>query len=167
MRRRYQREVYTQRVNAIRETMPDACIGVDVIVGFPGETDADFLETYQYLVDLPISYLHVFTYSERDNTLAASMSDAVDGKVRAQRSEMLRILSEKKKQAFYRSQLGTDRKVLWEAEKNGDSMFGFTDNYIKVRTPWNSKLINTISEVKLLGIDSEGIVQCAELIHTA
>jgi threonylcarbamoyladenosine tRNA methylthiotransferase MtaB len=95
------------------------------------------------------------------------MSDAVDGKVRAQRSEMLRILSEKKKQAFYRSQLGTDRKVLWEAEKNGDSMFGFTDNYIKVRTPWNSKLINTISEVKLLGIDSEGIVQCAELIHTA
>ena len=167
MRRRYQREVYTQRVNAIRETMPDACIGVDVIVGFPGETDADFRETYQYLVDLPISYLHVFTYSERDNTLAASMSDAVDGKVRAQRSEMLRILSEKKKQAFYRSQLGTDRKVLWEAEKNGDSMFGFTDNYIKVRTPWNSKLINTISEVKLLGIDSEGIVQCAELIHTA
>jgi threonylcarbamoyladenosine tRNA methylthiotransferase MtaB len=167
MRRRYQRDVYTHRVNTIRETMPDACIGVDVIVGFPGETDHDFLETYQYLVDLPVSYLHVFTYSERDNTLAASMPDSVDGKVRAQRSEMLRILSEKKKQAFYRSQLGSDHKVLWEAEQNGDSMFGFTDNYIKVRTPWNSMLINTISEVKLLGIDSEGIVQCAELIHTA
>ncbi|MFN5371973.1 MAG: tRNA (N(6)-L-threonylcarbamoyladenosine(37)-C(2))-methylthiotransferase MtaB [Bacteroidia bacterium] len=167
MRRRYQRDLYTRRVDAIRAAMPDACIGVDVIVGFPGETDADFRETYQYLVDLPISYLHVFTYSERDNTLAASMPDAVDGKDRAQRSEMLRILSEKKKQAFYRSQLGTERNVLWEAEQHGDSMFGFTDNYIKVRTPWNSKLINTISEVKLLDVDSEGIVQCAELIHTA
>jgi threonylcarbamoyladenosine tRNA methylthiotransferase MtaB len=167
MRRRYQRDLYTRRVDAIRAAMPDACIGVDVIVGFPGETDADFRETYQYLVDLPISYLHVFTYSERDNTLAATMPDAVHGKDRAQRSEMLRILSEKKKQAFYRSQLGTERNVLWEAEQHGDSMFGFTDNYIKVRTPWNSMLINTISEVKLLGIDSEGIVQCAELIHTA
>jgi threonylcarbamoyladenosine tRNA methylthiotransferase MtaB len=165
MRRRYQRDVYTSRVAAIRETMPDACIGVDVIVGFPGETDHDFLETYQYLVDLPVSYLHVFTYSERDNTLAASMPDAVDGKVRAQRSEMLRILSEKKKQAFYRSQLGTERKVLWEAEQNGDSMFGFTDNYVKVRTPWNSNLINTISMVRLMDIDSDGIVTCAELIH--
>jgi threonylcarbamoyladenosine tRNA methylthiotransferase MtaB len=167
MRRRYQRDVYTRRVSSIREIMPDACIGVDVIVGFPGETDSDFLETYQYLVDLPVSYLHVFTYSERDNTLASSMPDAVDGKIRAQRSEMLRILSEKKKQAFYRSQLGAERKVLWEAEQNGDSMFGFTDNYVKVRTPWNSKLINTISEVKLLEIDSEGIVQCVELLHSA
>jgi threonylcarbamoyladenosine tRNA methylthiotransferase MtaB len=162
MRRRYQRDVYTQRVDTIRSLMPDACIGVDVIVGFPGETDADFLETYQYLIDLPISYLHVFTYSERDNTLAAQMPGSVDLKTRAQRSEMLRILSEKKKQAFYRSQLGKERKVLWEAERDGNSMFGFTDNYVKVKTTWNPNIVNTIADVKLLEIDADGIVACAE-----
>lgn len=167
MRRRYQRELYTRRVEAICAAMPDASIGVDVIVGFPGETETDFRETFDYLVDLPISYLHVFTYSERDNTIAATMRNVVDGKVRSQRSEMLRILSEKKKQAFYRTQLGTKRKVLWEAEQNGNSMFGFTDNYVKVRTSWNKKRINTISEVKLLEVDAEGIVQCADLLQTA
>ncbi len=166
MRRRYQRDLYTQRVTFIQTHMPEACIGVDVIVGFPGETNADFEETYQYLVDLPISYLHVFTYSERDNTLAASMPGAVHPNVRAERSEMLRHLSEKKKQAFYRSQLGQERMVLWEAERNENTMYGFTDNYVKVKTKWDAELINTISQVKLIAIDAEGAVQCAELNYS-
>ncbi len=157
MRRRYQRELYTQRVESILHFMPDACIGVDVIVGFPGETREDFLETYQYLNELPISYLHVFTYSERDNTFAISMEGVVDQKERAERSKMLRILSEKKKRAFYNQHIGKSYPVLWEAEKTEDQMFGFTSNYIKVKTMWNPDLINQIRIAEVTSIDEDGI----------
>src|SRR5690554_1048168 len=119
MRRRYLRELYAERVLRIRKTMPDACIGVDVIVGFPGETDEHFLETYNFLTDLDISYLHVFTYSERDNTLAAQMENSVPMNIRSKRSKMLRGLSVKKRRAFYESQLGKTKKVLFENEKIG------------------------------------------------
>jgi threonylcarbamoyladenosine tRNA methylthiotransferase MtaB len=166
MRRRYQRELYTQRVESILQTMPDACIGVDVIVGFPGETDEDFLETYQYLNELPISYLHVFTYSERDNTHAVSMAGVVDQKTRAERSQMLRILSEKKKRAFYLQHVGRKYPVLWEGEKTEGEMFGFTSNYIKVRTPWNPELINQIRFAEITAIQEDGIGSVEHLEHS-
>lgn len=159
MKRRYLREVYTERVNKIREVMPDACIGVDVIVGFPGETDEHFLETYHFLNDLDISYLHVFTYSERDNTEAAKMADPVPANVRAKRSKMLRGLSVKKRRAFYESQLGTNRTVLFEGENKEGYIHGFTENYVKVKTPWNPELINTLHEISLTKIDEDGSVR--------
>jgi threonylcarbamoyladenosine tRNA methylthiotransferase MtaB len=166
MRRRYQRELYTQRVESILQTMPDACIGVDVIVGFPGETNEDFLETYQYLNELPISYLHVFTYSERDNTHAVSMTGVVNQKARAERSQMLRILSEKKKRAFYLQHVGRKYPVLWEGEKSEGEMFGFTSNYIKVRTPWNPELINQIRFAEITAIEEDGIGSVKLLEHS-
>jgi len=159
MRRRYLREVYTERVAKIREVMPHACIGVDVIVGFPGETDEHFLETYNYLNSLDISYLHVFTYSERDNTPAATMSGEVPANVRAKRSKMLRGLSVKKRRAFYESQLGTTRTVLFEGENKEGYIHGFTENYVKVKTPWNPELVNTLHEVSLTTIDDDGLVR--------
>ena len=159
MKRRYQREVYTERVNKIREVMPDACIGVDVIVGFPGETDEHFLETYHFLNDLDISYLHVFTYSERDNTEAAEMKDVVPNNVRAKRSKMLRGLSVKKRRAFYESQIGTNRTVLFEAENKEGYIHGFTENYVRVKTPWNPELANTLQEIHLTKIDEDGSVR--------
>lgn len=159
MKRRYQREVYTERVNKIREVMPDACIGVDVIVGFPGETDEHFLETYHFLNDLNISYLHVFTYSERDNTEAAEMLGVVPANVRAKRSKMLRGLSVKKRRAFYESQIGTNRTVLFESENKEGYIHGFTENYIKVKTPWNPALANTLQEINLTNIDEDGSVR--------
>jgi len=159
MRRRYLREVYTERVNKIREVMPHACIGVDVIVGFPGETDAHFLETYNYLNEMDISYLHVFTYSERDNTPAATMDGAVPNNVRAKRSKMLRGLSVKKRRAFYESQIGTTRTVLFECENREGYIHGFTENYVKVKMHWNPELVNTLQEVKLLSIDEDGLVK--------
>lgn len=159
MRRRYLREVYTDRVSKIREVMPHACIGVDVIVGFPGETDELFLETYNYLNALDISYLHVFTYSERDNTPAAEMPGAVPMNVRSKRSKMLRGLSVKKRRAFYESQLGTIRTVLFEGENKEGYIHGFTENYVKVKAPWNPELINTLHEVNLTRIDEDGIVR--------
>ncbi|HCY81022.1 MAG TPA: tRNA (N(6)-L-threonylcarbamoyladenosine(37)-C(2))-methylthiotransferase MtaB, partial [Xanthomarina gelatinilytica] len=137
MRRRYMRELYIDRVAKIKEVMPHACIGVDVIVGFPGETDELFLETYNFLNELDISYLHVFTYSERDNTLAANMDGVVPKRVRAKRSKMLRGLSAKKRRAFYESQLDTTRKVLFESENKEGYIQGFTGNYVKVKAPWN------------------------------
>ncbi|OYQ39578.1 tRNA (N(6)-L-threonylcarbamoyladenosine(37)-C(2))-methylthiotransferase MtaB [Flavobacterium aurantiibacter] len=161
MKRRYLRELYQDRVTAIREAMPHACIGVDVIVGFPGETDAHFLETYQFLSDLDISYLHVFTYSERDNTEAAVMSDVVDTAVRAKRSKMLRGLSVKKRRAFYESQLGTKRTVLWETENRSGYMHGFTENYVKVKKPWNPEFANVLEAVILTKIDDDGLVRVA------
>jgi threonylcarbamoyladenosine tRNA methylthiotransferase MtaB len=148
MRRRYQRELYTQRVESILQTMPDACIGVDVIVGFPGETDEDFLETYQYLNELPISYLHVFTYSERENTEAVEMEGVVPIAERKKRNKMLRILSEKKKMAFYQTQLGKTLPVLWEHEEKDGKMFGFTENYVRVQKPFDASSINQIEMVK-------------------
>jgi threonylcarbamoyladenosine tRNA methylthiotransferase MtaB len=159
MKRRYLRELYVDRVNKIREVMPNACIGVDVIVGFPGETDEHFLETYHFLNDLDISYLHVFTYSERDNTEAAEMDGVVPANVRSKRSKMLRGLSVKKRRAFYESQLGTTRTVLFEAENKEGYIHGFTENYVKVKTPWNPELVNTLHEIKLTKIDEDGAVR--------
>jgi len=159
MRRRYLREVYAERVNKIREVMPHACIGVDVIVGFPGETDEHFLETYNYLNEMDISYLHVFTYSERDNTPAASMPGEVPANVRSKRSKMLRGLSVKKRRAFYESQLGTNRTVLFESENKEGFIHGFTENYVKVKTYWNPELVNTLHKVTLTKIDDDGIVR--------
>ncbi len=159
MRRRYQKELYVDRVQAIKKHMPDACIGVDVIVGFPGETDAHFLETYHFLSELDVSYLHVFTYSERDNTLAATMEGVVPVNVRKKRSKMLRSLSVKKRRSFYQSQLGKVKKVLFEAENKQGYIYGFTENYVKIRTPWNPEWVNTIHSVQLLEIDESGWVR--------
>ena len=159
MKRRYQREVYVDRVNKIREVMPNACIGVDVIVGFPGETDEHFLETYNFLNELDISYLHVFTYSERDNTEAATMENVVPMNVRSKRSKMLRGLSVKKRRAFYESQIGTNHTVLFEGENKEGYIHGFTENYVKVKTPWNPELVNTLHEINLTRIDEDGAVR--------
>lgn len=159
MRRRYMRELYVDRVQQIREVMPHACIGVDVIVGFPGETDEDFLETYNFLNDLEISYLHVFAYSERENTPAATMQDVVPHKVRKKRSKMLRGLSAKKRRAFYESQLDSVHTVLFEGENKEGYIHGFTENYVKVKTPWNPELVNTLQEIKLEKIGEDGIVR--------
>ena len=159
MKRRYMRELYVDRVSKIKQVMPHACIGVDVIVGFPGETDALFLETYNFLNELDISYLHVFTYSERDNTEAAEMDGVVPNNIRAKRSKMLRGLSVKKRRAFYESQLNTDRVVLFEGENKEGYIHGFTENYVKVKAPWNPKLVNTLHKVKLIKIDEDGLVR--------
>jgi threonylcarbamoyladenosine tRNA methylthiotransferase MtaB len=159
MKRRYLREVYTERVNKIREVMPYACIGVDVIVGFPGETDENFLETYNFLNEMDISYLHVFTYSERDNTEATELPDVVPMNVRNKRSKMLRGLSVKKRRAFYESQIGTNRTVLFESENKEGYIHGFTENYVKVKTPWNPELANTLHEINLTKIDEDGSVR--------
>ena len=159
MKRRYMRELYVDRVTKIREVMPHACIGVDVIVGFPGETDEHFLETYHFLNDLDISYLHVFTYSERDNTEAAAMDGVVPMNVRSKRSKMLRGLSVKKRRAFYESQIGTNRTVLFEGENKEGYIHGFTENYVKVKTPWNPELVNTLHEINLTKIDEDGSVR--------
>ena len=158
MKRRYAREVYTNRVEQIKRTMPDACIGVDVIVGFPGETDELFLETYNYLNELPISYLHVFTYSERPNTEAIDMPGSVPMKIRNKRSKMLRGLSVKKRRAFYESQIGKELSVLLEGENKNGLMHGFTENYVKVQTAYDPDLINTAHRVILTGIDENGHV---------
>ena len=159
MKRRYLRKVYTDRVAKIKEVMPNACIGVDVIVGFPGETDELFLETYNYLADLDISYLHVFTYSERPNTEAVEMDGVVPKKTRAKRSKMLRGLSVKKRRAFYESQLGNTLTVLFESENKEGYIHGFTENYVKVKAPWNPELVNTLHTVTLTKIDEDGLVR--------
>ena len=159
MKRRYLKETYDNRVEAIKNKMPNACIGVDVIVGFPGETDELFLETYNYLNELDISYLHVFTYSERPNTEAFDMEGVVPKKVRAKRSKMLRGLSVKKRRAFYESQLGNDLTVLFESENKDGFIHGFTQNYVKVKTPWNPELVNTLQEITLTEIDEDGVVR--------
>lgn len=159
MKRRYLRELYAERVAKIREVMPHACIGVDVIVGFPGETDELFLETYNFLNELDISYLHVFTYSERDNTEAVDFEGVVPANVRAKRSKMLRGLSVKKRRAFYENQLGTLRTVLFEGENKEGYIYGFTENYVKVKAPWNPELVNTLHDVILTQIDDDGCVR--------
>ncbi|MEO0058792.1 MAG: Threonylcarbamoyladenosine tRNA methylthiotransferase MtaB [Bacteroidota bacterium] len=164
MKRRYQLEVYVERVNKIREVMPDACIGVDVIVGFPGESDENFLETYHFLNDLDISYLHVFTYSERENTEAATMPNPVAINIRNKRSKMLRGLSVKKRRAFYESQIGKTKTVLFETENKEGYIHGFTENYVKIRIPWNPELANTLQPIKLTNIDDDGCVR-AEILE--
>ncbi|PKV50502.1 threonylcarbamoyladenosine tRNA methylthiotransferase MtaB [Aquimarina sp. MAR_2010_214] len=159
MRRRYLSDLYIDRVHKIKEVMPHACIGVDVIVGFPGETDDHFLDTYNFLSRLDISYLHVFTYSERDNTVAADLEGAISQEVRKKRSKMLRGLSVKKRRAFYESQLGTERTVLFESENKEGYIHGFTENYVKVKMPWNPLYVNTLHKVKLTTIDEDGMVR--------
>ncbi len=159
MRRRYRRELYADRVARIHERMPEACIGVDVIVGFPGETQEHFIDTYTFLQELDIAYLHVFTYSERPNTTAAQMPDPVPLRARKKRSRMLRGLSAKKRRAFYESQLDTEHEVLFEGENKKGYIQGFTENYVKVKTPWDPALVNRIKRVKLNAIDEDGLVR--------
>ena len=162
MRRRYDRKLYTQRITKIKETMPNACIGVDVIVGFPGETEQDFLETYNYLNDLDISYLHVFTYSERANTDAVEMDGVVPLKERNRRSKMLRILSEKKRRFFYEQNLDKSFTVLFEEDIVDGKMHGFTENYIRVASKYDPLLINELKNVKLNDINEMGHVEVSE-----
>ena len=159
MRRRYLTQLYADRVKKIKSLMPHACIGVDVIVGFPGETEEDFLSTYRFLADLDISYLHVFTYSERPNTPAADFDEVVPDAIRTKRSKMLRGLSAKKRQQFYQSQVGTHQNVLWEGENKQGYMHGFTANYVKMRQPWNPHQVNTVQDVCLRYVDEEGFVR--------
>ncbi len=159
MRRRYLSDLYVDRIRRIKDVMPHACIGVDIIVGFPGETDDHFLDTYNFLSQLDISYLHVFTYSERENTAAAEMEGVVPQDVRKKRSKMLRGLSVKKRRAFYESQLGAERTVLFESENKEGYIHGFTENYVKVKMPWNPMYVNTLHSVKLLEIDDDGLVR--------
>ena len=158
MKRRYLTRLYSDRVSKIREVMPHAAIGVDVIVGFPGETEEKFMETYQFLSELPVTYLHVFTYSERENTEAAAMEGVVPISERKKRNKMLRILSEKKKMAFYQTQLGKTLPVLWEHENKDGKMFGFTENYVRVQKDFDEKSVNTIEFLKLDKIEADGTV---------
>lgn len=159
MKRRYLRELYSDRVDAIRKAMPHACIGVDVIVGFPGETEEHFLETYNFLNELDISYLHVFTYSERANTEADEMDGVVPMAERKKRNKMLRGLSAKKRHAFYQSQIGSTRRVLFEAENKAGYIHGFTENYVKVKWPWDPALVNTVHHMKITEMDSDGLMR--------
>ena len=162
MKRRYQRELYQERVEKIKSLMPHCCIGVDVIVGFPGETHEDFLDTYAFLNELDIAYLHVFTYSERDNTLAAEMEQTVPMKERSKRSKMLHILSEKKRRKFYEENLGEEYTVLFENDIEDGMMQGFTENYIRVTAKYDPLLINTTKIVKLTSINEKGLVEVEE-----
>ncbi|HEV8512754.1 MAG TPA: tRNA (N(6)-L-threonylcarbamoyladenosine(37)-C(2))-methylthiotransferase MtaB [Cyclobacteriaceae bacterium] len=165
MRRRYLRELYVARVEKIKSEMPHACIGVDIIVGFPGETHEDFLETYKFLNELNISYLHVFTYSERDNTLAATMPNAVSNKERNERSKMLHILSDKKRRVFYESNLNKDFTVLFENDIEDGQMHGFTENYVRVSAKYDPLLINELKKVRLTSISEKGFVEVEEIEH--
>ncbi|RYE53344.1 MAG: tRNA (N(6)-L-threonylcarbamoyladenosine(37)-C(2))-methylthiotransferase MtaB [Sphingobacteriales bacterium] len=162
MKRRYQRELYTERVAKIKQVMPNCCIGVDVIVGFPGETQDDFLDTYQFLNELDISYLHVFTYSEREQTAAAIMTDVVAGNIRADRSKMLHILSDKKRRAFYNSQIGKIGEVLFEDDQKNGFMHGFTKNYVKVKAKYDPVMVNEIKMVRLVEVTADGEVEVEE-----
>lgn len=165
MRRRYKRELYASRVEKIRAVMPHCCIGVDVIVGFPNETKEDFLETYRFINELDITYLHVFTYSEREKTLAAELPNPVPMNIRRERNEMLRILSEKKKRYFYEQFIGQTRKVLFENTKEAGKMAGFTDNYLKITTDYDPLMINELADVELLKINEKTEIEVA-LIET-
>jgi threonylcarbamoyladenosine tRNA methylthiotransferase MtaB len=156
MRRRYMSDLYLNRVEAIKKVMPHACIGVDVIVGFPGETENEFLETYQFIQSLDVSYLHVFTYSERPNTDALSLNGVVPVQERRERNKMLRILSEKKQRNFYEQHVGSTRKVLFESENKNGFLTGFSDNYIKVSVPFNEDVVHTMRETKLVSITENG-----------
>ena len=165
MRRKYERSLYAERVQQIKSLRADACIGVDVIVGFPGETDEDFMETIDFLKDLDISYLHVFTYSERANTGAPKLGEAVPMDVRRERSKQLHLLSDRKKRQFYAENMGTERSVLFEQEEDNGIMYGFTENYVKVKHPYDEALVNTFQTIKLIELDRDGIMKC-ELLST-
>jgi len=161
MRRKYERSLYKERVETIKKFNSHSCIGVDVIVGFPGETDEDFMDTVNFLTDLDVSYLHVFTYSERANTGAPKLGEKVPMEIRRERSKQLHLLSDRKKRHFYSQHLNTKRVVLFEQEEDNGWIYGFTDNYIKVKHKFNSKLVNQIVPVLLQKIDSEGFVECS------
>jgi threonylcarbamoyladenosine tRNA methylthiotransferase MtaB len=160
MRRKYERALYAERVQQIKSLRADACIGVDVIVGFPGETDEDFMETIEFLKDLDISYLHVFTYSERANTGAPKLGEAVPMDVRRERSKQLHLLSDRKKRQFYSENVGSIRSVLFEQEEDEGIMYGFTENYVKVKYTYQPDLVNTFQSIKLLELDRDGIMKC-------
>lgn len=160
MRRKYERALYAERVQQIKSLRSDACIGVDVIVGFPGETDEDFMETIEFLKDLDISYLHVFTYSERANTGAPKLGEAVPMDVRRERSKQLHLLSDRKKRQFYSENVGSVRSVLFEQEEDEGIMYGFTENYVKVKYTYQPDLVNTFQSIKLLELDRDGIMKC-------
>ncbi|MHA8066347.1 tRNA (N(6)-L-threonylcarbamoyladenosine(37)-C(2))-methylthiotransferase MtaB [Aquirufa sp. ROCK2-A2] len=166
MKRRYQRELYESKVAQIKALMPSACIGVDVIVGHPGETNELFLDTYQFLNDLDISYLHVFSYSERPNTYAVDILPKVDGRSRNERSKMLHILSDKKRRSFYESQIGLKGMVLFEDAANDGYMQGFSENYVKVITPYDPLLINTIQPIRYKSIHPNGDVKGEIIIES-
>ena len=163
MRRKYLSALYVDRVEQIKRINPDACIGVDVIVGFPGETDEEFMITYNFLKELDISYLHVFTYSERANTTANKMDGAVPMHVRKDRSKMLHILSDKKKRAFYESQIGKEGTVLWESENHDGWMQGFTENYIKVKQPYRKEAENSTERIRMCKIENDGLVSVVSI----
>ena len=160
MRRKYERELYAERVETIKKNNPDCCIGVDVIVGFPGETDEEFSKTVDFLKELDISYLHVFTYSERANTTAVKMGDSVPMEKRRERSKILHLLSDRKKRNFYEQNLGQSRIALIESEQDEGWMYGFTDNYVKVRIPFDLTLANKLVEVKLTKVNSDDSMDC-------
>ncbi len=166
MKRRYQRELYQERVALIRQFMPHACIGVDVIVGHPGESQELFLETYSFLQELDISYLHVFPYSERPNTLAVDIQPKVDGAQKSERSKMLHILSEKKRREFYKSQLGRTGFVLFEETNAEGLMEGFSENYVRFTAAYDPLLVNTIQPVRYKSISSQGDV-CGDVLFNA
>ena len=165
MRRRYERELYVDRVNKIKELMPDCCIGVDVIVGFPGETEEDFLDTYNFLNELDISYLHVFTYSERANTHAVDLKPVVPKEGRAKRSKMLHILSDKKRRFFYEQQLGKEYTVLFEKDIDEGQMEGFTENYVRVTAQYDPLLINELKTVRLSHINEQMLVEVEDIVE--
>ncbi len=158
MRRRYLTDLYRERIERIKEKMPDACIGVDVIVGFPGETEDEFMKTVDFIRSLDVSYLHVFTYSERANTTALRIEDVIPMQVRQERNKILTNISHKKKRAFYETQIGSERKVLWEGSENEGMMHGFTDNYVKVQKPFDETSVNETEELVLGNIDRNGLV---------
>lgn len=158
MRRRYKRELYEERINYIKTLIPNACIGADVIVGFPGETDELFLETYKFIQSLNISYLHVFTYSERDNTKAIHFSNIISKQIRSKRSKMLRSLSVKMRRNFYLKQLGTKKSILFESENKKGFIYGFSENYVRVKTPWRKSLVDKIVNYDLKKISDDGFV---------
>ncbi len=167
MRRKYLSGLYAERVQQIKSINLDTCIGVDVIVGFPGETDEDFLATVNFLKDLDISYLHVFTYSERANTGAPKLGTKVPMETRRERSKMLHLLSDRKKLAFYQTQVGKKKSVLFEQEENEGLLYGFSENYVKVKTPFNAALVNQIVGVQLTEIDRDGLMKCDILTNFA
>ncbi|MEY3398269.1 MAG: hypothetical protein RL220_863 [Bacteroidota bacterium] len=156
MRRRYRTDLYRRKTEEILKRMPDACIGIDVITGFPGEDEIAFSETHEFLAEIPAAYFHVFTYSERENTTALRLSDVVPMNVRHERTKILRLMSEKKRRAFNSRFTGSDRPVLWEAERDGDMMSGYTDNYIRVHAPYDETMVNRISSVRLTSINADG-----------
>ena len=158
MKRRYLSKLYRDRINHVKQVMPNACIGADVIVGFPGESEEEFMETYNFIKSLDLSYLHVFTYSERDNTEAVGLNNVVPSNIRSKRSKLLRALSVQLKRKFYMSQLGTIKNVLFEPENRNGFIYGFSNNYVRIKTPWRSSIKDKIIPFELQNISDDGLV---------